>query len=292
LEEAYGADWLVSLYEGSDITAQGRSLRKQKRSQGVESDNSIMYDELLKDVVAGADAIARFADSDWWSWKQGSALFFWRWPKGEQRSFARDGMPPWIKTRLPRYTRRPRPPDPDKKPLVLVKLQTIIDRGYVVAPEDAAFIKSLMDYFDVEKGSDIRMVYNGTSCGLNDALWAPNFFLPTPASAARVLGYGYYMVNIDLGEMFLNFPLHPTLRRFSGVDLSHFVKDLKAAGDPTALLRVPGHRDWLHWVRCWMGLKPSPFMACGGLCQRKLLPQDKSFEVGSSNFESPREQNL
>jgi hypothetical protein len=119
-----------------------------------------MYDELLKDVVAGADAIARFADSDWWSWKQGSALFFWRWPKGEQRSFARDGMPPWIKTRLPRYTPRPRPPDPDKKPLVLVKLQTIIDRGYVVAPEDAAFIKSLMDYFDVEKGSDIRMVYN------------------------------------------------------------------------------------------------------------------------------------
>jgi hypothetical protein len=125
-EEAYGADWLVSLYEGSDITAQGHSSRKQKRSQGVESDNSIMHDELLKDVVAGADAIARFADSDWWSWKQGLALFFWRWPKGEQRSFARDGMPPWIKTRLPRYTRRPRPPDPDKKPLVLVKLQTII----------------------------------------------------------------------------------------------------------------------------------------------------------------------
>jgi hypothetical protein len=56
-----------------------------------------------------------------------------------------------------------------------------------------------MDFFAVEKDSD--MVYIGTSCGLNDMIWAPKFWLPTPATAARLLGYGYYMVDIDLGEI-------------------------------------------------------------------------------------------
>jgi hypothetical protein len=83
----------------------------------------------------------------------------------------------------------------------------------VILPSNKEFIKSLMDSFEVDKGiTDIRMVYNGTSCGLNETLWAPNFFLPTPSSAARVLGYGYYMVDIDLGEMFLNFSLSELLQ--------------------------------------------------------------------------------
>jgi hypothetical protein len=159
LVETYSADWLSLLHSGRDMAAHRLSSRKQKRTMGVKEieteEHNLVHDELLKDVLAGTDEIARFADSDWWSWKQGSALFFWRWPKGEQHCFARDGIPPWIKIRLPRYTRRPRPPDPNRKPLVLKKLQIIIDRGYVVAPEDSSFIKSLMDYFDVEKGSDI-----------------------------------------------------------------------------------------------------------------------------------------
>ena len=97
-----------------------------------------------------------------------------------------------------------------------------------------------MDFFEVEKDSDIRLVYNGTSCGLNDALWAPNFFLPTPAAAARVLGFGYYMVDIDLGEMFLNFPFHETLQRYSGVDFSHYSADFQ-----DAYLNVR-----FHWTIC------------------------------------------
>jgi hypothetical protein len=71
-------------------------------------------------------------------------------------------------------------------------------------PNDAAFVKSLIDSFPVDKDDDIKMVYNGTSSGLNNALHAPNFWLPIPASAARVLGVGYFMVDMDLGEMFLN----------------------------------------------------------------------------------------
>jgi hypothetical protein len=63
-----------------------------------------------------------------------------------------------------------------------------------------------MDFFEVEKDSDIHLVYNGTSCGLNNLIWAPHFWLPMPATVARLLGYSYYMVDIDLGEMLLNFP--------------------------------------------------------------------------------------
>jgi hypothetical protein len=100
LTETYGADWLALLHQGREREAHRHSLPQQKRSWGVEKEKAL-YDELLKDVIAGTDAIARFADSDWWSWKQGSASLFWRWPKGEQQSFPRDGMPPWIKTRLP-----------------------------------------------------------------------------------------------------------------------------------------------------------------------------------------------
>jgi hypothetical protein len=58
----------------------------------------------------------------------------------------------------------------------------------------------------VNKDGDIRMVYNGTSSGSNNALHAPNFWIPSPASAARVLGVGYFMVDMDLGENVSQFP--------------------------------------------------------------------------------------
>jgi hypothetical protein len=167
-------------------------------------------------------------------------------------------MPAWVQSRLPRYLAAPRPPDPKKKIMILEKLKNIIDRSYVVLPASTQFIQSLMEFLDVDKGiTDIRLVYNGTSCGLNETLWAPNFWLPTPAAAARVLGVGYYMVDIDLGEMFLNFPLRVLLQRFSRIDLRHYARDLGET-----LSKEEANKKYLvHWVRCWMGLQPSPFMA-------------------------------
>jgi hypothetical protein len=253
----HGENWRESLRKAKLQAATGRSPPGKRTRGGTKKEekqeSGFKYDELIKDVTAGVDAISRVSDSDWWTWKRGSALLFWRWPEGEQRTSARDGMPIWIRSRLPRFVGPARPPDPEKKHLILAKLKKILDRGYVVTPDSVDFIKSLMDFFDVEKDSDIRLVYNGTSCGLNEALWAPNFFLPTPATAARTLGYGYYMVDIDLGEMFLNFPLHETLQRFSGVDFSQYSADLRTAES--------SEKWWVHWTRCWMGLKPSPFMA-------------------------------
>ena len=53
---------------------------------------------------------------------------------------------------------------------------------------------------------DIRMVYNATSSGLNDSVWAPWFSLPTVELHLRAVVEGTYMADNDLGEMF--FKLH------------------------------------------------------------------------------------
>ena len=107
----------------------------------------------------------------------------------------------------------------------------------------------------MDKDLDIWMVFNGTSSGLNAVLFTPNFWLPTPSSAARVLGFGYFMVDMDLGKMFLNSLLPSILERYSGVDFEPYHKELKSHfGDRKG-------KAWPHWTRCWMGLTPSPYMA-------------------------------
>ena len=53
---------------------------------------------------------------------------------------------------------------------------------------------------------------------------------------------------MDVGEQFYNFPLHPELQLYSGVDL-------------TPLLELPGTSCIEVWKRCVMGQKPSPFQA-------------------------------
>jgi hypothetical protein len=144
--------------------------------------------------------------------------------------------------------------------LLAPKFLKILKRGYVGVPESAAEIKSLVDYFYVPKAQDIRPVYNGASCGINEALWSPNFWLPTPKWALRVVDFGYFSVDIDLGEFFLNFPFPEVLRQFSGIDLTPFVEILaglvgfQLIQDTDGLYKV-------RWSRCWMGCKPSPFFS-------------------------------
>ena len=67
-----------------------------------------------------------------------------------------------------------------------------------------------VDYFGIPKGIDlygivlvIRVIYNRMSCRLNDAVWAPCFWLPTADKSIRQLYYVYWSVGLDLDEMFL-----------------------------------------------------------------------------------------
>ena len=74
----------------------------------------------------------------------------------------------------------------------------------------------------VPKGlDDVRIVYNGTGCRLNAVIWAPHFGLPYVSHMLRSLMPGYYQCDLDIGEMFLNYLPHATLKRLSGVDVRH-----------------------------------------------------------------------
>ncbi len=99
------------------------------------------------------------------------------------------------------------------------KIAQVRKRKYI----SPGFVQSLTDFFSVPKGDDdIRMVYNGTSSGLNDVLWVPSFPLPTVDSLLRAVHPDTWMADTNLGEMFLNFVLHETLRKLAGVDVTHY----------------------------------------------------------------------
>jgi hypothetical protein len=74
-------------------------------------------------------------------------------------------------------------------------------------------------------------------------------------SAQRTLDYNYYSVDMDLGDMFLNFPLHKSLQRYSGVDVTPYKEELNISGE--------GVSCW-HWSQTWMGWRPSPQSVCVG----------------------------
>lgn len=76
-------------------------------------------------------------------------------------------------------------------------------------------MRSLTSLFAVPKGvMDIRLVYDGNKSGLNKAVLAPWLPLPTIHEHLRCVAASSYMGNIDIGEMFLNFMLHPPMQQF------------------------------------------------------------------------------
>lgn len=119
-------------------------------------------------------------------------------------------------------------------------------------------MKLLISFFAVPKGLDnIRIIYNGTSSSLNEVMWVPRFLLPTLSRHLRQVGPQTYMADSDLGEMFLNFPLHWILKELCGVDLSQ---------------HVPLPNSQRHWVRrepAAMGLRLAPYQCTQG-CQWAL----------------------
>lgn len=92
----------------------------------------------------------------------------------------------------------------------------------------------------------MRVVYDGTLRDLNQALWAPNFYLPSSKAALLLLSFDSRMADSDFGEIFHNFPMEQRLRH-AGVDLS----------------TLKGHDGvkQVHWTRLFMGMKPRPYNA-------------------------------
>jgi hypothetical protein len=110
-------------------------------------------------------------------------------------------------------------------------------------------VASLTQFFAVAKGDeDIRMVYNGTSSGLNAHLLCPWLALATINTMLRALEPGTFMGDLDVGDMFLNFILEARCSCLAGVDLSKYIQEL--GGNPS---------HWARWGRCGMGCRPSPY---------------------------------
>eukprot|EP00957_Ditylum_brightwellii_P203304 15334093-Ditylum_brightwellii.AAC.1 len=183
LHIAYGNDWFV--LNSKDKAQTGK--RKRQREGKLDKRRA----ELAHDMKVGRDAVNNYCAATWWEWPKGSTLCFWRWPPKSQRE-TRDGTPvsPHI------------PSDKERHRMTTEKLKKVFAWRYILKGP----VNSTTGYFDVNKGTDdIRMVYDATKCGLNNAVWAPNLGLPTVDSVARILVNKFWSRDIDVG----NFPQFP-----------------------------------------------------------------------------------
>jgi hypothetical protein len=172
-----------------------------------------------------------------------------------------DGINLWIREKMIPSWIRPQDPPEDRETIwkIVDKLMSARERGYISMGE----VKSLIFFFDVPKGlDDIRMVYDGTKSGLNAALWAPWFPLPTVNSLLRSVVPGTFMSDNDVGEMFLNFVLHSSIQERCGVDLTKFFPEEVDSEDNIQRERKV---RWERWTRCAMGLRTSPYQAVQGI---------------------------
>ena len=218
----------------------------------------------FQDIKAGREVLSSYFSSSFFAWDKGSSLIFWRWPAPFQ-IIARDGIPPYHLYHWPKNQNSPKRIKAKDKPLLFEKFEIYLNKGYlkVIQPNE---IKSVIDYFYVPKGlTDVRVVFNGTSCGINKAVFASNFWLPMSNTMTRLLSFGYRCVDVDIGEMFWNFPLHPELQLYSGVDLTPFRDNILKSS--TRRLFEEKHlnsnkRLITKLTRVWMGFKQSPEIAC------------------------------
>ena len=255
----YGSRWLQRLRAGP--TAPPSTVSKKRKrvltplgaSENTEggggTDTDFVWVELVRDVTKGRLVLHQVLRSKWWEWSFGSALLFWRWNGPDQIAAARDGMRMYVQSPLPVGRKRMKKIklSAEVKALVAEKIEGMCKRFYL---EGSGHVSNSLDYFAVPKGdADIRVVFDGSSCGLNKTLWAPNFFLPSATSAALLLTFGTWLADMDFGEMFHNFPMEERMRRCSGVE---FESPGASGSKPTKLLR---------WTRLFMGMRPSPYNA-------------------------------
>lgn len=176
----------------------------------LNGDQTDVTSELLTDVKAGSDCLEYAMNASWWEWSQGSCLFFWCWPVAF-KTYARDGIPI-----LCNYKSRPISralqraiSDENVKALMREKISSVQSKKYI----QTGLVRSLIKYFPVPKGDHgIRMVYNGTASTFNSIIWVPSFGLPNVQTLLRATTPTSWMVDLDIGDMFLNFCLHSDAR--------------------------------------------------------------------------------
>lgn len=193
LAKRFGApSWKNGTYCGGWMDApRYRKSRKGREPQ---------LTELGKDIMVMQNALHRATLTDWWEWKNG----YWHWPVAYRKQ-ARDGVKLWFERAFKVWTKAQiREPDPDRRAQMKEKLSKVVDRRYI----EVGLVLSLTRFFAVPKGEDdIRVVYDATLSGLNDVIWTPSFILPMMDTFLRAVDQNPWMTDLNVGEMFLKFPL-------------------------------------------------------------------------------------
>ena len=176
---------------------------------------------------------------------------------------ARDGVPSYFEKPGPSTkVGQPIISDPILREKAREKIGKVVNRRYLVFTEEP--IKSFIKFFAVPKGeSDIRMVYDATANKLNDCVWVPTFWLPTIDTLVRGLDAKSWMTDRDVGDMFLNYPLHRGVSPFTGVDLSSLYDNPEDVGPRRAI-----------WVRNLMGFAIKMALVTEEMCK------GNRFEIG------------
>ena len=197
--------------------------------------------DLRVDVFKGLRVLGQIMRSTWWEWVSGSAPLFWRWNGGEQMTAARDGMQIFVQGSLP-CSRGVKLPHFDKetRQLVSTKVESMVSKSYL----ELGVVKTSLHYFAVPEGKDdIRVAFDGTSCGLNEALWSPNVFLPTSCNAAEMLTFeSWRMADSNFAEFFHNFFSDERVRKHAGVDVSHLSPYFPSSSSNETPLKFVGLR--------------------------------------------------
>ena len=200
------------------------------------SNNSIPPERRIN-LKAIWDCLCRANLSTYWDWADGSRLLFWRWK--EWWKFARDGDTFYHELPPPRWMGRNIPADTwDYKLKLREKEDKLRHRRYL----EKGFIDCLVPWFGVPKGTiDIHLVWDAMRNGYNTTLWTPSFWFPTLATLTNlvckwlpgtVMEYltrtctenpdkadwqRCYQLDMDVGEMYLNYMLHFSERHLFGV---------------------------------------------------------------------------
>ena len=131
--------------------------------------------------------------------------------------------------------------------LFIKKLHRMTFPGYF----KLSFVRYDIRCFQVRKGiSDIRLVHNGTSSGVNLIVSIPSFFLATSRSLERLIIVNICQCDMDSGKFFLNFPMHLIVCAYCRINLTKFDEIEGESGNKR-------YRQ----CRTWMGFKPSPYLA-------------------------------
>jgi hypothetical protein len=174
--------------------------------------------KLGKDREAIAGMLWHTSHTSWFEYHAGSRLVHFRFPP-LYRTMARDGVPVWFKHPGP-TTREAQPliSDPAIQAKAKEKIGKVVRRRYLVTMD--IIIKLLIKYFAVPKGDDdVRIVYNTTANRLNECAWVLSFWLPTIDTLMHALDENSWILDRDMGDMFLNYQLHSSAMPFTGVDL-------------------------------------------------------------------------